>query len=178
MNSGCWLTAVLKPMPELLTPIFLVVRKQILIDLASTRISMACYIFAFAYVLWKLDLSDHHICYNCRKRKKVCVLHFVMPTIWNLKNDILLFVGYFIYMSNVIPSRNPLSHPPPLYFYVGSLPPAYPPRPASLPSNSPILEHKTFTGPRAFLPIDDGQSHPLLHIRLEPWVHPCVLFGW
>jgi hypothetical protein len=22
------------------------------------------------------------------------------------------------------------------------------------------------------------QSHPLLHMQLEPWVSPCVLFGW
>jgi hypothetical protein len=26
--------------------------------------------------------------------------------------------------------------------------------------------------------IDVPQSHPLLHMCLEPWVAPCVLFGW
>ena len=33
-------------------------------------------------------------------------------------------------------------------------------------------------GPRASLPIDVQQGHPLLHMQLEPWVPPCVLFGW
>jgi hypothetical protein len=40
------------------------------------------------------------------------------------------------------------------------------------------LGHKAFTGPRASPPIDVQQGHPLLHIQLEPWVPPCVLFGW
>jgi hypothetical protein len=31
---------------------------------------------------------------------------------------------------------------------------------------------------RASPPIDDQQGHPLLHLWLEPWVTPCVLFGW
>jgi hypothetical protein len=29
-----------------------------------------------------------------------------------------------------------------------------------------------------FPPTDDWQDHPLLHMQLEPWVPPCVLFGW
>jgi hypothetical protein len=53
-----------------------------------------------------------------------------------------------------------------------------PPTPAFLPSNSPTLEHRAFTGPRAFSPIDAQQDHPLLHMRQEQWVPPCVLFGW
>jgi hypothetical protein len=40
------------------------------------------------------------------------------------------------------------------------------------------LGHRAFTGPRASPPIDDQQSHPLIYIGLEPWVSPCVLFGW
>ena len=27
-------------------------------------------------------------------------------------------------------------------------------------------------------PSDDRPRHPLLHIWLEPWVPPCVFFGW
>ena len=42
----------------------------------------------------------------------------------------------------------------------------------------PILGHRTFTGPRASLPIDDQLGHPLLHIQLEPQVPPCVFFDW
>jgi hypothetical protein len=37
---------------------------------------------------------------------------------------------------------------------------------------------RTFTGPRASLPIGDQQGHSLLHMQLEPWVPPYVLFGW
>ena len=44
--------------------------------------------------------------------------------------------------------------------------------------HSPILEHTTFTEPRASLPIDDRLGHPLLHILLEPQVPSCVFFDW
>jgi hypothetical protein len=44
--------------------------------------------------------------------------------------------------------------------------------------HSPILEHRTFTGPRASPPIDDRLGHPLLHIQLEPQVLPYVFFDW
>jgi hypothetical protein len=47
-----------------------------------------------------------------------------------------------------------------------------------LPWHSPTLEHRAFTGQRASPPIDVRLGHPLLHMQLEPWVPPCVLFGW
>jgi hypothetical protein len=53
-----------------------------------------------------------------------------------------------------------------------------PPTPASWPCHSPTLGHRAFTKPRASPPIDVQQGHPLLYIWLEPWVSPCVLFGW
>ena len=34
------------------------------------------------------------------------------------------------------------------------------------------------TRPKASPLLDVPQVHPLLHMRLEPWVPPCVLFGW
>jgi hypothetical protein len=43
---------------------------------------------------------------------------------------------------------------------------------------SPTLGHQAFTVPRASSPIDAWRGHPLLHVWLEPWVPPCVLFGW
>ena len=52
------------------------------------------------------------------------------------------------------------------------------PTSASWSCYSPILEHRTFTEPRASPPNDDQLGHPLLHIQLEPWIPPCVLFGW
>ena len=44
--------------------------------------------------------------------------------------------------------------------------------------HSPILGYRGFTGPRASPLIDERLGHPLLHMWLEPWISPCVLFGW
>jgi hypothetical protein len=52
------------------------------------------------------------------------------------------------------------------------------PTPTSWPWHSPTLGHWAFTGPRTSPPIDDRLGHPLLHMQLEPWVPPCVIFGW
>jgi hypothetical protein len=54
----------------------------------------------------------------------------------------------------------------------------HPPTHASLLSHSSILGHQAFTGPRFSSHTDAQQGHPLLRIWLEPWVPPCVLFGW
>jgi hypothetical protein len=48
----------------------------------------------------------------------------------------------------------------------------------SVPWHSPILGHRTFTGPTASPPIYHQLGHPLLHIKLEPQVPPCVFFDW
>jgi hypothetical protein len=40
--------------------------------------------------------------------------------------------------------------------------------------HSPLLEHRTFTGPRTSPPIDNSLGHSLLDIQLEPQVPPCV----
>jgi hypothetical protein len=69
----------------------------------------------------------------------------------------------------VSPPKNPQSSPLSLCF---------PPTPASWSRPSPILGHRTFTGPRASPPIDDHLGHPLLHMQLEPRVPSCVFFGW
>jgi hypothetical protein len=44
--------------------------------------------------------------------------------------------------------------------------------------HSPTLGHQAFTGPRASPPSNVQQGQPLLHMLMEPWVTPCVLFGW
>jgi hypothetical protein len=90
-----------------------------------------------------------------------------------LKLLLFLLDIFFIYISNFIPfpgfpSESP--HPLPLL--------TNPPSPASLPWHSPTLGHRAFIGPRASPPIDDWQGHPLIYMQLEPWVSPCVLFGW
>jgi hypothetical protein len=89
---------------------------------------------------------------------------------------LFLLDTYFIYISNVVPfpglpAENLLSSP--------SLPLlTNPPISASWLWHSPTLGHRTFTGWRASPPIDDQLCHPLLHMQQEPWVPPCVLFGW
>jgi hypothetical protein len=60
----------------------------------------------------------------------------------------------------VSPLKIPCPLPPPLLPNL--------PTPASWPRHSPILGHRTFTGPRASPPIDDRLGHPLLHMQLEP----------
>jgi hypothetical protein len=73
----------------------------------------------------------------------------------------------------VSPLSLPTSHPSyPCFYEVGP-----PPIPTSPNWHSHALGHWAFTGPKAIPPIDDSQSHPLLHMQLEPWVPPCVLFG-
>ena len=56
--------------------------------------------------------------------------------------------------------------------------PTHQPIPSSSPWHSPTMRHPAFTGPRASSPIDAWQGHPLLHLWLDPWVTPCVLFAW
>jgi hypothetical protein len=55
----------------------------------------------------------------------------------------------------MFPLQKPLLSPPPL---------TNPPTPSSWPWHSPILGHRTFTGPRASPPIHDRLGHPLLHM--------------
>jgi hypothetical protein len=79
---------------------------------------------------------------------------------------------FFIYISNLIPfpaSPSP-SHPLPASMDVFPHPSTH----SHLPL--PILGLQAFTGPRAFPPIDVQQSHPVLHMQLEPWDPPCVFF--
>ena len=42
----------------------------------------------------------------------------------------------------------------------------------------PTLGHQVFTGQRTSPRTDVRQGHPLLHMQMEPWVPPCVLFAF
>ena len=64
--------------------------------------------------------------------------------------------------------------PPPVFTRMLS---HHPPTPNYLHCHCPTLGPRDFIEPRASPPIDAQQGHPLLHMRLEPWVPPCVLFG-
>jgi hypothetical protein len=71
-----------------------------------------------------------------------------------------------------------LVSPPKIPYPLPPLPVPQPTHSHSWSWHSPILGHRTFTGPRASPPIDDRLVHPLLHIQLEPQISPCVFFDW
>jgi hypothetical protein len=114
------------------------------------------------YLTTSSGLCTHIQCFCVHTHVSICHTSFSF-----------FFIGYFIYLhfKYYPPSTNPLSHLPP---------------PASmrmLPHSSthtsplqhpPILRHRASTGPRASLPIDTRQDHPLLHMQLEAWVPPFV----
>jgi hypothetical protein len=81
-----------------------------------------------------------------------------------------------IYISNVNPFPSfPSGTPYPI-------PPSLAPPPTQ-PSTSPpwhflTLGNGAFTGPWASPPIDARQGYPRLHMQLQPWVPPFVLFAW
>jgi hypothetical protein len=92
---------------------------------------------------------------------------------------------FFIYISNVIPfpgsrSQLLLGNPYPIFplpAFMGVLP--HPSTHSRLHVLAfPYTVHQAFPGQRTSPPIDVPQDHPLLHMRLEPWIPPCVLFGW
>jgi hypothetical protein len=111
----------------------------------------------------------------------------------------ILLVILLIYISNVItpfsfPSKK--SHPTLLPLTPLRCSPTYPPTSTpfhsipfhsipfhsipfhSIPFHSLTQGHQAFTRQRSSQPFDVRQSHPLLHMQLEPWVHPCLFFGW
>jgi hypothetical protein len=87
-----------------------------------------------------------------------------------------MYLHFKCYPLTQFPLWNPLPHPLPLLLWGCS--PSHLPTPTSSPCYSPTLGHRAFTGPRASPPIDVWQGHPLLHMQLESWVPPCILFGW
>jgi len=98
-----------------------------------------------------------------------------------VKNIVSCFlIGYyFFYISNVIPfhsflSESLLSHPFSPFFYEGL--PATNPYPAAC-TDIPLQWRGTLTGPRAS-PLGAQQGYSPLHMQLEPWICPCLHFGW
>lgn len=89
-------------------------------------------------------------------------------------------IGYFIdlhfkcYPFFWFPLQKPCISSSPLLLWGCS--PTCPPTPAYPSWHSPILGHGASPGPRSSPPIDVQQGHPLLHMRLESWKLPCVLF--
>jgi hypothetical protein len=95
------------------------------------------------------------------------------------------FFGYFIYLYFKCYARPSFSSgsshsTPSPCFYEGAHQTTHSLLPSPPYYYSPTLGHRVSTGPRASPPIDASQIRPssLLHIQLEPWVPPCVLFGW
>ena len=93
------------------------------------------------------------------------------------------FIGYFLYLHfNCYPlSRFPLQKPSitsffPLFLWRCSSTQLSTPN--SMSWYSSTLGHGTFPGPRASPSTHVQKGHSLLQMWLEPWVPPCVLFGW
>ena len=112
-------------------------------------------------------------------RNNLCICYNILFTFFIYIRFLLDIL--FIYISNVIPfpdslpTRNPIS-PSPLLMPLWGCDPSHPPTTASPERHSPSLGHQAFIGPRASSPLDVQHSHALLHIWLEPWVPPCILF--
>jgi hypothetical protein len=94
-------------------------------------------------------------------------LFFSLSFYWIFKKFIFKY-----YLLSWFPFQKPPIPSPPLLLWVCS--PTHPPTPSSLSWHSPTLGLQAFTGPKASLPIDARQGHPLLHMQLEPWVAPCL----
>jgi hypothetical protein len=112
------------------------------------------------YIAWT-------ICYN--------FLHFNFGA-WYIFS---FFIGYFLYLHF---KCYPLSCPPSEKHHSPIISPfpllIRPPTPASWPRHSPTLGHRAFIGQRASPPRWCLTRPCMLHIELEPWVTPSVLFGW
>jgi hypothetical protein len=99
-------------------------------------------------------------------------------------NSKIFFIGYFLYLHfQCYPLFQfpPLETPSiiPLLLLLWDSSPTYPPTHSCLPTlEFPYTGNRAFSGSRASPPIDDWQGHPLLHMQLDPWVSPGVLFGW
>ena len=111
---------------------------------------------------------------------------------WKEIKIIFLFfflIGYFLYISNVIPfpgfppfQKHPITSSLPLLLWGCSS--THPPTPTSMPL---ILLHWgicwAFIGPRTSPSTDAWQDHPLLHMQLEPciflcwWLNPWEFWG-
>ena len=106
------------------------------------------------------------------------------PTHANFLPVFFSFISYWLFylftfqMLSSFPVSPLQTHfiPSPHCFYVGTLLPTYP-----LPLHHPSIPyagalnlHRT----KGLPSIDAIYGHPLLHMQLEPWVPPCVLFGW
>jgi hypothetical protein len=89
------------------------------------------------------------------------------------------FLGYFIYLYfkcyplSIFPSTNPLSSRLSDCLYEGAPPPTNPllPQHPRIPFSSAIEPTQNHRAP-------PRKGNSLIHIQLEPWINPCVLFGW
>jgi hypothetical protein len=102
---------------------------------------------------------------------------------FSLEQTKFIFIAYFLYLHFKCYSFPRFSlqknyMPSPIHLLLWGCSNTHNSTSASPFSNSPTLEHQTFTGPRASLLINSWQDHALLHMWLEPWIPLCVLFGW
>jgi len=109
---------------------------------------------------------------------------YLLSTLWSVEFivGILLCLGYltqddiffsfFIKLSFLHFKCDPFS--PSIYQPLPTHP--FPPTHPDIPLH--CLGSPALAGPRDFPPFGAQQDHPLLHMQLEAWFCPCVLFGW
>jgi len=130
--------------------------------------------------LWVLGLFQFHfflrlVMIHCLRNSwrlitNIIVCHFLCSFFLLLD---ILFKFQILYLSQFPLLKHPISP----CFYEGVSPHIHLLLPTSLPWHSPTLWHQALAGPRTSIPIDARQCHTLLHMWLEPWVTPYVLFG-
>jgi hypothetical protein len=92
-----------------------------------------------------------------------------------------LFIFLFVFspfLGSPVEPSPPSHHPPPVSMRVLSLQTLTPTSPPWHSYTRTLSIHNTKLPPPYTHTIDARQGHPLLHMQLEPWVPPCVLFGW
>jgi hypothetical protein len=97
---------------------------------------------------------------------------------WCIKLAFLFFAKYFLYLHfkcyplSWLPHWKPLNRiHSPFHLLINTS------TPTSWPWHSPTLGQRAFTGRKVSPPTDDWLDQLLLHMQLETWVPPCVLFG-
>lgn len=115
------------------------------------------------------DVKHFYKCFSAWDSSVENSVYILIYYLFIYLSDIL-----YIYISNVI-AFSPL--PSPFHLIPWRFSYSLPLTPTSTPWHSPILGHWAFTGPRTFSPNDYRKCHPLIHMWLESWVPPCVLFG-
>jgi len=138
-------------------------------------------LFIFLHILdniyfpWIFDKTHSNIKIFKWQKQQKSLFYFCSLLFLTFRDIYLHFkcypLSWFPLHKSSIPSPSP-------FFYEGVHTPIYLQLPTSPLWHLPMLGSSALAGPRASPPTGSQQGHPLLHMQLEPWVCPCVFFGW